>query len=110
MIRKLLLAGVTLVVVTFSIVGAMAGPMPSLTTAPTNFACSVGTESVECSWDALPGAAKYSVEAVANYLLNDAITTASKDFDFGTELLTVTIPLSAFPTDVNGTGGCAPLI
>ena len=26
---------------------------------------------MECSWDALPGAAKYSVEAVANYLLEN---------------------------------------
>lgn len=39
---------------------------------------------------------------VANYLLNDAINTASADFDFGTEMLTVTIPLNTFPTDING--------
>jgi hypothetical protein len=56
---------------------------------------------VQCSWDALTGAAKYSVDVVGNYTLSDGITTASADFDFGTALTTITIPLSAFPTDIN---------
>lgn len=102
MTRKLFFCGVTLVVFIFSIAGATAGPVPSLTTAPTGFTCSVGTDSVVCSWDQLEGANKYSVDVVANYTLNDGVTTASADFDFGTEMLEITIPLDAFPPDING--------
>lgn len=56
---------------------------------------------MQCSWDALTGATKYSVDVVANYTLADGITTTSADFDSGTTLTSITIPLDAFPTDVN---------
>jgi hypothetical protein len=85
----------------FSIAPASAGPMPSLASAPTGFTCSLVADTVECSWDALDGATKYSVDVVANYVLADA-TTSSADFDFGTAMTTISIPLSSFPTDING--------
>lgn len=66
-----------------------------------DFTCSFVDTSVQCSWDALTGATKYSVDVVANYTLADGITTTSADFDFGTTLTSITIPLDAFPTDVN---------
>lgn len=101
MMRKLFLCGVTLVALIFSITGATAGPVPALTTAPTGFTCEVQGDSVVCSWDQLDGAKKYSVEVIVNYTLNDGVTTASADFDFGTEMLEITIPLAAFPSDIN---------
>jgi hypothetical protein len=99
--RKLFVCAQAFVAIALAFGGAAAGPLPALTTAPTNFTCSVVDTSVQCSWDALTGAAKYSVEVVANYTLSDGIATASADFDFGTALTSITIPLSAFPTDVN---------
>jgi hypothetical protein len=102
--RKLLVCAVALVASAVAIGGATAGPLPALTTAPTNFTCVVVDTSVVCSWDALTGATKYSVDVVANYTLTDGITTTSADFDFGTTLTTVTIPLDAFPSDVNQDG------
>jgi hypothetical protein len=99
--RKVFVCAVALVAIALAIGGASAGPLPALTTAPTNFTCSFVDSSVQCTWDALTGATKYSVDVVANYTLADGLTTASVDFDFGTALTSVTIPLSAFPTDVN---------
>jgi hypothetical protein len=99
--RKLFVCAVALVAIALPIGGAAAGPLPALTTAPTNFTCSFVDTSVQCSWDMLTGATKYSVDVVANYTLADGIATASADFDFGTALTSITIPLSAFPSDVN---------
>jgi hypothetical protein len=99
--RKLFVCAVALVAIALALGGAAAGPLPALTTAPTNFTCSVVDTSVQCSWDPLAGATKYSVDVVANYTLADGITTVSADFDFGTTLTSITIPLSAFPTDIN---------
>jgi len=51
----------------------------------------------------LAGASKYSVDVVANYELGaPASGTMSADFDFGTPLTAIDIPLSSFPTDING--------
>jgi hypothetical protein len=99
--RKFFVCAVALVAIALPIGKAAAGPLPALTAAPTNFTCSFVDTSVQCSWDALTGATKYSVDVVANYTLADGITTTSADFDFGTTLTSITIPLDAFPTDVN---------
>jgi hypothetical protein len=99
--HKLFVCAVALVAIALSMGGAAAGPLPALTTAPTNFTCSFVDTSVQCSWDELTDATKYSVDVVANYILADGTTTASADFDFGTALTSITIPLDAFPTDVN---------
>jgi hypothetical protein len=99
--RKLFVCAATVVAIGLAIGGASAGPVPALTAAPTNFNCSFVDTSVQCSWDALTGATKYSVDIVANYTLADGTTTASADFDFGTPLTSITIPLDTFPTDVN---------
>jgi hypothetical protein len=102
--RKLFTCALAFVAIALTFGGVAAGPLPALTTPPTNFTCSVVDTSVQCSWDALTGAAKYSVDVVANYLLSDGITTASADFDFGTALTSIIIPLSAFPSDANQDG------
>ena len=99
--QKLFACAAALVAIALATGGAAAGPLPALTTAPTNFTCSVVDTSVDCSWDALAGASKYSVDVVANYTLADGITTTSADFDFGTTLTSITIPLDAFPSDIN---------
>lgn len=99
--RHLSSIAVTLLTVALSIAPASAGPTPSLASAPASFTCSLLADTVECSWEALDGAIKYSVDVVANYVLADA-TTSSADFDFGTTFTTISIPLSAFPADVNG--------
>ena len=99
--RKLFVCAAALVTIGLAIGGAAAGPLPALTTAPTNFTCSVVDTSVECSWDALEGASKYSVDVVANYMLADGITTTSADFDFGTTLTSISIPVDTFPSDID---------
>jgi len=99
--HKLAVCAVALVAIALSMGGAAAGPLPALTAAPTNFTCSFVDTSVQCSWDALTDATKYSVDVVANYTLADGTMTASADFDFGTKLTSVTIPLDAFPADIN---------
>jgi hypothetical protein len=99
--RKLFLCAAALAAIALSIGGAAAGPLPALTTAPTNFTCSIVETNVQCSWDAVTDATKYSVDVVANYTLAGATTTASGDFDFGTTLTTITIPLDGFPGDIN---------
>lgn len=101
MMRKLFVCGVTLVALIFSIAGATAGPVPALTEPPAGFTCELQGDNVWCEWEALDGAKKYSVAVVVNYLLNDGVTTTSLDFDFGTEMTNITIPLDAFPVDVN---------
>ena len=102
--RKLFVCAAALVAIGLSIGRVAAGPLPGLTTAPTSFTCSFVDASVQCSWAELTDATKYSVDVVANYTLADGTTTASADFDFGTPLLNVTIPLDAFPSDVNQDG------
>jgi hypothetical protein len=99
--QKLFVCAVALVAIAIATGGAAAGPLPALTTAPANFNCSVVDTSVECSWDAVAEASKYSVDVVANYTLADGITTTSADFDFGTALTSIIIPLDAFPTDID---------
>lgn len=99
--QKLFVCAAALVAIALATGGAAAGPLPALTTAPTNFTCSFVDGSVECEWEAVADAAKYSVDVVANYSLADGITTTSADFDFGTTLTSITIPLDAFPTDIN---------
>jgi hypothetical protein len=49
----------------------------------------------------LDGATKYSVDVVANFDLGGGVTM-SADFDFGTPLLAIDIPLSSFSGDING--------
>jgi hypothetical protein len=102
--RKLFVCAAALVALGLTFEVAAAGPLPALTAAPTNFTCSFVDTSVQCSWDALTDATKYSVDVVANYTLADGTTTASADFDFGTPLASATIPLEAFPSDVNQDG------
>jgi hypothetical protein len=94
--RNLFVCAVALVAIALAIGGAAAGPLPALTTAPTNLTCSLVGDNVECSWDALSGATKYSVDVVANY------TTGSADRDFGTTDTSIIIPLSTFVVDVDG--------
>jgi hypothetical protein len=99
--QKLFVCAAALVGIVLASGGATAGPLPALTTAPTSFTCSVVDTSVDCSWDPLVGASKYSVDVVANYTLADGITTTSADFDFGTTLTTISIPLDTFPSDID---------
>jgi hypothetical protein len=99
--RKLFVSAAALVTLGLTFGVAAAGPLPALTAAPTNFTCSFVDTSVQCSWDTLTDATKYSVAVVANYTLADGTTTASADFDFGTTLTNVTIPLDTFPGDIN---------
>jgi hypothetical protein len=99
--QKLFVCAAALVGIVLASGGATAGPLPALTTAPTSFTCSVVDTSVDCSWDPLAGASKYSVDVVANYTLADGITTTSADFDFGTTLTTISIPLDTFPSDID---------
>jgi hypothetical protein len=102
--RKFFARAAVLVALGLTFEVAAAGSLPALTAAPTTFTCSLVDTSVQCSWDALADATKYSVDVVANYTLADGTTTASADFDFGTPLTSVTIPLEAFPSDVNQDG------
>jgi hypothetical protein len=87
---------------------AVAGPTPALTSAPSDFTCSLTVDAIQCSWtwtDTAATPSKYSVDVLGNYVLNAPATgTQSGEFDFGTELLTINIPLSAFPSDVNVDG------
>ena len=100
-----------IIVVALFAVAVFAGPVlggssPALTSAPDHFQCNFTTvsalnDTVECSWDMLTDATKYSVDVVANYDLGGG-GTMSADFDFGTSLFVIDIPLSSFPTDING--------
>lgn len=99
--QKLFVCAAALVGIALASGGATAGPLPALTTAPTSFTCAVVDTSVDCSWDPLAGASKYSVDVVANYTLADGITTTSADFDFGTTLTSISIPLDTFPSDID---------
>jgi hypothetical protein len=87
---------------------AVAGPTPALTSAPSDFTCSVTSDAIQCSWtwtDTAATPSKYSVDVLANYVLNAPATgTQSGEFDFGTNLLMIDIPLSSFPSDVNVDG------
>jgi hypothetical protein len=107
--RRLLTTVVLLTALAVSAEPALAGPTPALTSAPSNFTCGFVSlastnDAVECSWDPLTGATKYSVDVVANYALGTVGGTMSADFDFGTTLTVIDIPLSSFPTDINGDG------
>ena len=99
--QKLFVCAAALVGIVLASGGATAGPLPALTTAPTSFTCAVVDTRVDGSWDPLAGASKYSVDVVANYTLADGITTTSADFDFGTTLTSISIPLDTFPSDID---------
>jgi hypothetical protein len=105
--RKMLFFAVTLLAVAGLVGPASAGPAPALTAAPTTFVCAFVTvtaanDTIRCTWDVLVGATKYSVDTIANYELGNTLGPLGVDFDFGTPINTVDIPLSAFPGDVNG--------
>jgi len=104
--RKMIAATIAFVTCALVVGASFAGSAPALTTAPTGFACSFATitttnDAITCSWAILPGANKYSVDVIANYDLGNALGSMSADFDFGTTATSVTIPLSAFPADIN---------
>jgi hypothetical protein len=84
---------------------ALAGPTPALTSAPSDFTCSFTIDAIQCSWtwtDTTATPSKYSVDVLANYVLTFPATgTQSGEFDFGTQLLMIDIPLSSFPSDLN---------
>lgn len=89
-----------LLAVVLAVTPAAAGPDPALTAAPTDFACVFSTtdpNTIECSWSALDGASKYSVDVIANYTLGVG-GEGSFDFDFGTPLTTAEAVL---PADVD---------
>ncbi len=104
--RKMIAASVALVAFALVVEAASAGPLPALTSAPSDFTCSFTTistpnDAILCSWTALVDATKYSVDVIANYDLGNALGSVSADFDFGTTATSITIPLSAFPADIN---------
>ncbi len=104
--RKRITAAVAFVAFALVVGAASAGPLPALTSAPAGFTCSFTTistpnDAILCSWTALAGATKYSVDTIANYDLGNALGSMSADFDFGTTAIFITIPLSSFPTDIN---------
>ena len=104
--RKMLIVAATLLGIAGLVGPVSAGPEPALTAAPTNFVCVFATvsttnDTIRCTWDFLAGAAKYSVDTIANYDLGNTLGPLSVDFDFGTSGNTVDIPLSAFPIDAN---------
>jgi len=104
--RKTIAAIIAFVTCALVVGASSAGPLPALTSAPTGFTCSFSTitttnDAITCTWTALAGANKYSVDVIANYDLGSALGRMSADFDFGTTAVSVTIPLSAFPTDIN---------
>jgi len=100
--RQLAVAVLSLVTALLFARPVFAGPTPRFSEPPANFTCSfVAPDTIQCSWDALTGATKYSVDAIANFDLGNALGAQSADFDFGTPDTTVTIPLSSFPTDIN---------
>lgn len=97
----------------FRLGSALAGPVPTLTAAPANFACSfvsvaLVNDTIRCRWDPLlaaPVAAKkYAVEAVASFDLGGAHRAESEEFELGTRETSVDVPVSAFPVDVNRDG------
>ena len=104
--RKMMAATIAFVACALVVGASSAGSLPALTSPPTGFTCAFATitttnDAIMCSWTALAGANKYSVDVIANYDLGNALGSLSADFDFGTTATTVTIPLSAFPTDIN---------
>lgn len=104
--RKMIAPTVAFLAFALVVGTSSAGSLPGLTSAPTGFTCSFTTistpnDAVLCSWTALVDAKKYSVDVIANYDLGNALGSVSADFDFGTTATSVTIPLSAFPVDVN---------
>ena len=104
--RKRIAAAVAFVAFALVVGAASAGPLPALTSAPADFTCSFTTistpnDAILCSWTTLVDATKYSVDTIANYDLGNALGSLSADFDFGTAAVSITIPLSAFPADIN---------
>lgn len=104
--RKMLIAVVTLLAVAVLVGPASAGPQPALAEAPAGFTCSFVTvttanDTIHCEWLPVVNATKYSVDAVANYELGNTLGPLGVDFDFGTPITSVDIPLSSFPVDIN---------
>ena len=107
--RRPLMAAAVLSALALWAGAATAGPVPALSSAPTGFTCAFTTvstpnDAIECSWDVLAEATKYSVDVLANYDLGVVGGSVSAEFDFGTQLTTIVIPLSSFPTDINTDG------
>jgi hypothetical protein len=104
--RKMIAATIAFVACALVVGASSAGSLPALTSPPTDFTCSfamisIPNDAITCTWTASAGANKYSVDVIANYDLGNALGSMSADFDFGTTAITITIPLSAFPTDIN---------
>lgn len=104
--RKIAAGMIALLVVVFGAHFALAASNPFYTSPPNNFVCSfttvtVSNDTISCTWDNNLGAPKYSVDTIADYILNGG-GTLSIDVDFGTTTTTIDIPLSSFPLDPNG--------
>ncbi len=83
-----------------------AGPQPALSAAPAGFTCffvtvTTANDTIHCEWLPVENATKYSVDAVANFELGNTLGPLGVDFDFGTPMTSVDIPLSSFPIDIN---------
>jgi hypothetical protein len=69
--------------------------------APTGFTATLVDEVIKADWDDVTGAAKYSVNIVAEYDTNgDGAADMSVDFDFGTGDRTDGLPMSASSLDI----------
>ena len=68
------------------------GKTPCIIDAPANFQCSVGADTVSCSWDALAEATKYAFEIVFEVpLISDPTATQEVQFDAGTTDTSITV-------------------
>lgn len=80
---------------------AWAGSSPTLT-APQNFVCAyvAGTDSIDCTWDVLDGATKYSVDVVASYDVDENLTIdQTLSFSFSTFTNSISIAVSDLNRD-----------
>ena len=103
--RKTLCVAMTLLAIAVLGGPASAGPQAVLP-APTGFTCSFVTativnDTIRCEWVALDTATKYSVDTIANFELGSTLGALGVDFDFGTPINSVDIPLSSLPVDIN---------